>query len=351
MKQLITITFLLLSLTGFSQITPVIRTSTVEGVAPLAVFFDASETLHENKAINPFHDLHFQWNFGDLYSGVWDYKPASRNTSTGALTTHIFDRSGTFIIELEVSDLLGNRAIETIVIRVLNADKFYESTSVCFSTNNEFEGCPENAQKVIFEDGDISVANAFISDNRRLLFKRNDTIKVRKSLEIKNANNLTITSFGKIDSLNRKGISNNAPIFQLEKGNTVFEISNTDGTQQISSLIIQDLKIINTTNNSISNAIYCENYTQQNLFYQLEIDGFTSGINYNYENLVDSFYQQELFEKITVANCIIKNSAGQNHLINLNGKQISIVGNILENAQNSQSILYTTLLQKAIIYH
>jgi len=351
MNRLILILFLLTSISGFSQIEPVIRTSTVEGVAPLAVFFDARQTSHENQLINIFHDLHYQWNFGDLYSGIWDYKPAARTTANGVLTTHVFEKGGVYIVELEVSDLSGNSSIETIVINVLDADKYYESTSVCVSTNDDFEGCPENAQKVIFEDGDLSVANAFIGNNRRLLFRRNDTINVREILKIEQAKNLTIGAYGKVDSINQKGIINNAPVFQLKNGNTVFEVSSSDGTKQVSNLIIQDLKIINTEVDSISSAIFCENYTQQNLFYHLDIDGFTRGIHYNYEHLLDSFHQQELFEKVTVANCEIKNSKGAGDLIYINGKQIALLGNVIQNAQNAQSILKSSYLQNAVIAH
>ncbi|NJN77375.1 MAG: hypothetical protein HC803_02825 [Saprospiraceae bacterium] len=68
--------------------------------------------------------MNYQWNFGDVYSGIWDFKPCSRNTPTGVLTTHVFDSSGTFIIELEVSDFKGNSAIETLVIRVIHQNDF-----------------------------------------------------------------------------------------------------------------------------------------------------------------------------------------------------------------------------------
>ncbi|MEK6932370.1 MAG: hypothetical protein AABW56_01090, partial [Nanoarchaeota archaeon] len=43
--------------------------SKISGVAPLAVFFDATGTTHSDISIRPFHDLYYEWSFGDVGSG------------------------------------------------------------------------------------------------------------------------------------------------------------------------------------------------------------------------------------------------------------------------------------------
>lgn len=352
MKQLLLIfIFCCLWLNNFGQIQPNFRASVVEGVAPLTVFFDASQTTHDDDNVNIIHDLNYQWNFGDVYSGIWDFKPSSRNTPTGVLTTHVFDSSGTFIIELEVSDFKGNSAIETIVIRVISPEQYYESSTVCFSTNNDFEGCPENAQKVTFGDGDFSVAQAFVGDNRRLLFRNGDTILVNKPLYIKWAKNLTIGAFGAFRKKDEKGICQNQPVFINKKANQVIHISSPDGTQQASNIIITDLNIINQNIDSNTTAIYCQDHTNRNLLYRLTIDGFTNAVFYDFNNLMNKYHKQELFNEITLANCTITNAIGKGNLVTLSGKRSSILGCTLENAKQGQSVLNLPWMQQGVIMH
>ncbi|MFK7946336.1 MAG: T9SS type A sorting domain-containing protein [Saprospiraceae bacterium] len=352
MKRLLLIFFFCcLWLINFGQIQPNLRVSTVEGVAPLTVFFDATATTYDNQAINPIHDLNYQWNFGDVYSGLWDFKPASRNTPTGAIATHVFDSSGTYIVELEISDFKGNSTIETIVIRVLSPERFYESSTVCFSRDNDFEGCPENAQKVTFKDGDLSVAQAFVGDKRQLLFRNGDTVFVNKPLDIKWTNHLTIGNYGNCENKNAKEICSNAPVFVNEKSNTIIRISSPNGTQWASNLIIKDLKFINENTDSNTTAIFCQDYTKRNLLYRLEIDGFTHGIHYDMENLWDKFHKQELFDEIVIANCKIKNGVGAGNLVTLSGKQSAILGSTLSNAIQGQSVLHLPWMQQATITH
>ena len=352
MKRLLLIfIFCGLWLINFGQIRPNLRASVVEGVAPLTVFFDASQTTHEDNSINIFHDLNYQWNFGDVYSGIWDFKPSSRNTPTGILTTHIFDSVGTFIVELEVSDFKGNTAIETIVIRVIAPERFYESSTVCFSTTGNFQGCPENAQKVAFEDGDLSVAQAFVGDNRQLLFQNGDTILVNEPLTIKWAKNLSIGAFGECWESDGKGICKNPPVFINKKANQVIHISSPDGTQQASNIIINNLKFINQNLDSNTTAIFCQDYTNRNLLYRLTIDGFTNAIHYDFNNLINKYHKQELFDEITIANCKISNGVGEGNLVTLSGKRSAILGCTLENAQQSQSVLRLPWLQESVVMH
>lgn len=352
MRRLLLIFFFCsLWLINFGQIQPRLKVSTVEGVAPLTVFFDATSTTYDNQTINPLHDLNYQWNFGDIYSGIWNFKPASRNTPTGAMATHVFDSSGTFIVELEISDFKGNNAIETIVIRVFPTERFYESSTVCFSRNDDFTGCPDNAQKVTFRDGDLSVAQAFVGDKRQLLFKKGDTIFVNEPLQIKWANYLTIGSFGQCENINSKGISKNAPVLINKKAKNIIHISSPDGTQQASNLIIKDLKFVNQNIDRTTNAIFCQDYTRRNLLYRLEIDGFTHGIHYEMNNLWNEFHKQELFDEITIADCNIKNGVGKGNLVTLSGKRCAMTGNTLTNSTQAESVLHLPWLQQSTIAH
>src|SRR5688500_14792000 len=56
--------------------------SRTSGVAPLAVFFDASGTTSTDTS-RPFHDLEYRWGFDDPSSGTWTSSGASRNSARG----------------------------------------------------------------------------------------------------------------------------------------------------------------------------------------------------------------------------------------------------------------------------
>lgn len=74
-------------------VTPLVA-SHLSGVAPLAVFFDATATRAATTS-GPFHELDYQWNFGDLASGSWNRTPQmpslGRNSATGPLAAHVFE--------------------------------------------------------------------------------------------------------------------------------------------------------------------------------------------------------------------------------------------------------------------
>jgi hypothetical protein len=56
-------------------ITPGVALNRTSGVAPLAIFFDATETNHSSVTVNEFHDLHYRWDFGDSEAGKWTLRP------------------------------------------------------------------------------------------------------------------------------------------------------------------------------------------------------------------------------------------------------------------------------------
>ncbi|NJN77374.1 MAG: hypothetical protein HC803_02820 [Saprospiraceae bacterium] len=107
-----------------------------------------------------------------------------------------------------------------------------------------------------FNDKDLSVAQAFVGDNRQLLFRNGDTILVNEPLAIKWAKNLSIAAFGECWERNEKGICKNPPVFMNKKAKQVIHISSPDGTQQASNIIIKDLKFINQNTDSSTTAIF-----------------------------------------------------------------------------------------------
>ena len=333
------------------QINAKFLASTVEGVAPLAVFFDATKTTHTDQYVDIFHDLNYKWNFGDLNSGVWSFKPSSQNTATGPLTAHVFDSIGVFIVELEVSDHLGNADISTIVVRVNAPDKYYDSgKTICFSTTDNFDGCPEYAQKVKISGNDLKEVEAFVGNDHRLLFKRGDTITTTQTLNIKWVNNLTIGAFGEGTIINENGIYDNAPVFIANHGQEVFTISSPDGTRQAKNITIMDVHLIGVEA-ADRGGIYCGDYTQHNLLYRIHLSGYENAIWYDYKNIRDSIHKQELFDHLTLAKCWIERGEGATSLLNISGQRVAILGNDMEYANEVGHVLEMPWVQKGVLLH
>ena len=83
--------------------------SRITGVAPLAVFFDASATI-ATSTTRPFHDLGFSWNFGESTGpgiaawGVGARPTGSRNVATGPMAAHVYEAPGTYTVCVSITD-------------------------------------------------------------------------------------------------------------------------------------------------------------------------------------------------------------------------------------------------------
>src|SRR5712692_1457548 len=152
--------------------------SRLSGVAPLAVFFDATGTTTTVKT-RPFHDLEYRWDFGDPGSGNW--RPTdgsatgrSRNLATGPVATHVFESPGTYTIAMTALNGTNTASSSCVQITVQDpAAVFSGANTTCFSTSNNFTGCPAGARQIMTSDF-VQVAT-FGAANRRLLLRRGET--------------------------------------------------------------------------------------------------------------------------------------------------------------------------------
>lgn len=91
--------------------------SRLSGVAPLAVFFDATATT-ATATTRPFHDIEYKWNFGDpagspVNGTTWTNGSragaSSRNAATGPVAAHVFETPGTYTVALTAFDGTNTR--------------------------------------------------------------------------------------------------------------------------------------------------------------------------------------------------------------------------------------------------
>ncbi|HEX7069307.1 MAG TPA: FG-GAP-like repeat-containing protein [Rhodothermales bacterium] len=175
-------------LTGSSacgSVTPSFAASRTSGVAPLAVFFDATATT-ATATTNPFQDVEYRWAFGDPLGSpdpasgtTWKTGAqagvSSRNAAFGPVAAHVFERPGTYTVTLSAYD--GARTgTSTVQIIVSDPDAdFSGQKTVCFSNSTNFSGCPAGALTVSNSSDFSAAVSAYAQANRRLLFQRGGT--------------------------------------------------------------------------------------------------------------------------------------------------------------------------------
>jgi PKD repeat protein len=147
-----------------------LEASRTSGVAPLAVFFDATGNDLSTQA---FHERGYVWDFGDPSSGTWATTGRSKNAARGPFAAHTFETPGTYTVTAVVTDMRGSSRKRTATISVEDPDVvFAGKKTVCFSTGRDFSGCPSGAKKVTLNAFHEALTRA--KSGMRLLFKRGD---------------------------------------------------------------------------------------------------------------------------------------------------------------------------------
>lgn len=186
-------------------------TSRLSGVAPLAVFFDASETTATGTT-RPFHDLEFRWDFGDKIgavsnlsppvtgSGTWNTgsKPGvnSRNSATGPVTAHVYETPGTYFVLLNITDGTNSAANSCTQIVVQDPEVVFAATNTtCVARTTGFGGCPSGAQQVT-ETSFPAAISKYAKTGRRVLFKRGDVFDAATEARLTETGPGTVGAFG-----------------------------------------------------------------------------------------------------------------------------------------------------------
>jgi MYXO-CTERM domain-containing protein len=170
-----------------AEATASFTTSRTEGVAPLAVFFDARDSTCEGCAgvVDTWHDLAYRWNFGDADAGTWSVSGRSKNREIGPAAGHVFEQPGHYVVTLTVTDpVSGSIATTTHEIDVADPDQtFAGGNTICYRSSDSggFDGCPAGAgQKT------IASLNAVYSDcagaDHRCLLRRGDTFTAKSTI-------------------------------------------------------------------------------------------------------------------------------------------------------------------------
>jgi hypothetical protein len=181
----------------------------ISGVAPLAVFFDASSTT-AGLAARPFHDLEFRWHFGEAALPNWTYgRPgANKNVAMGPLAAHVFETPGTYNVCVTVTDGT-NLADGQIIINVEDPGSapgsgHFANSTICASTSGNFSGCPVTCTAAncrTTADFDDMINGAAFGNRgngtfKRILFRRGEIFTVSTAATLRGSGPGHIGAFG-----------------------------------------------------------------------------------------------------------------------------------------------------------
>ena len=242
--------------------------SRTSGVAPLAVFFDATGTTSP-LTTRPFHDIEYRWDFGDPTSGTWSRGStagvSSKNSATDAVAAHVFETPGTYPVTLTAFDGTNTDA-QTVQITVSGWDGATNGNTLYVGNTLPVKGLggvPNDPYSFVLASSDFgAVINTTAGGGKtykRILFNRGDTFNVNGIPSIMFNGPGIIGAYGS----GAKPIVRNAGI------NEMFEPGNK-ATPNVKDWRVMDLAFDGARSASAS-AIWNEAGIRQWLFLRLDI--------------------------------------------------------------------------------
>jgi len=327
----VTAEFALIS-TGGNAINLSLVAARSSGVAPLAVFFDASGTT-ANATTRPFHDLEFRWNFGDATAGTWNNgaRPgvSSKNSATGPVAAHVFETPGTYTVSVTATDGT-NVATTTTAITVQNPDTVFSGAkTICFSGSANYTDCPAGATQVNTSDFTAAVYD-HIAPNSRLLFHRGEVFTAASSARIDKNGPGIIGAYG-------AGV---APVVRMTSNVSTLVIS-SNSTPTLKDWRVMDLDFdgMNAFNSNADVAgIDAAGGFNQLLVLRMIIRNIFRGISASHWQLSPG---QNIYDEWAVVDSvvtpIVAGCNGCDWRVYITGKRTAILGNLLDNMDTGGS--------------
>jgi hypothetical protein len=332
------------------------------GVAPLAVFFDASGTTTTPATPRPFHDLGYGWNFGDSgpSAGSWSTgsRPgaSSKNTATGPVAAHVYETAGTYDVTLAITD--GTNTVSNACVRIAVLDPnvvFAGANTICFSQAGNFSEAPCNAAGVVQVAGPgltFGAAIAMAAPGKRLLFRRGE------SWDVPTAARLMANGPGIIGAY---GSAPAAPLVRATGNTTMLAISDAS-SPNISDWRVMDLEF-DGLNGGGANAVVGAGGASQITLLRMNIHDARFGIQFSESILTILGSPHALYDQIAIADSSIQNLNdggapvtcspiggfdGGNGMF-LQANQLAVLGNSVVDATQAEHLLRIQFADRAAI--
>ena len=329
--------------------------SRFNGVAPLAVFFDATGTVAPATK-RPFHDLEYRWDFGDptgSLSGTTTWNTGSRagvsslNSATGPVASHVFETPGKYIVTLSATDGTKTVSNNCAQIVVQNPDEVFSgANTICISTSGTFTGCPSGADTST-NPNFVTALSTNLATHKRILFRRGETFTAATSAAINVNGPGVIGAYG--------AISDPKPIVQMTSNVAILNLS-SGSTHNIKDWRIIDLDFdgratLGTIGIDTAGGI------KQVLILNMHIHDIGEGIKFNHDILTYWYTRGDptitMFDEMAVVGSTISGypglTTGSRMIVSAN--RLSIQGNTIGNelATMGNHVLRIQHMEKGVI--
>ena len=338
------------------------------GVAPLAVFFDASGTTDIGVTTRPFHDLEYTWSFGDPSSGTWasGAQPgvSSKNSATGPVAAHVFETPGTYTVTLTAFDGT-NSATTTTTITVQDPNTVFAGTNtICIGSNTTpvagANGCPTGAT-VVVESNFATIVNTYALTNRRVLLKRGDTFTAPTTGAITRTGPGILGAYG----------SGAAPKVQTTNYDMTILRLSSQSTPDISDWRVMDLEIDGslvpdagasycTISPPPADPSQCNNVVgvggamKQTTFLRFSIHDTRNGFQFG-DTTLDWWNNNGnpghvAYDQVAIVDSSVLHSIGGGGVgVAFSGNRISMLGNIVDDTMRIEHVVRIFYLNKGVI--
>ena len=289
-----------------------LHASRTRGVAPLAVYFSTAGTTSA-KFPRVFHHLTYQWDFRDVSS--------RQPRATGPIAAHVFERPGTFDVELTVRQPDGAMRRVTTRVEVLDPDvAFSGQRTVCVSVRGDFTGAPTGARHLKTDSFDTAMKE--FRAGRRLLFRRGETFVSAKSHLLRTQSLAVLGAFGRVASMDARRIAANSPRIRIAK--PVLKVEGSD-------LTVMDLQFESA---GAGEVIQATDTTRRFLFLRLATSGFDSPFVLSHD--VVEYWKSAAHDQMFFVDCRIENfrSVG----IYNGGERLVFLGNRIAGSRTTHTL-------------
>jgi hypothetical protein len=329
--------------------------SRVSGVAPLAVFFDGSASTAVGTG-KPFHDLDYQWSFGESGLGNWGTgaraSAISRNLDSGPMAAHVFESPGTYTVTLTATDG-SNVGSSTMQVTVTDPEIVFVANTACISVAGNFTGCPSGATHITSSDySGVINGNATV---RRFLFNRGETFTAAGQAKEMRSGPGLIGAYG----------SGAAPRWQLTAGKTGLTLADPS-TPTISDWRVMDIEIDGQGQNT--NGVSAAGSINQVLLLRVNIHNTHNGMLFDV-SLLDYYNGSQggnrglpMWDQLAIVDSrvntiyggvgISQNGAAAGYYGGyISASQFTFMGNNFDNVNGGEHVLRTPYVGRGVISH
>ncbi|MBI5658008.1 MAG: right-handed parallel beta-helix repeat-containing protein [Nitrosomonadales bacterium] len=325
--------------------------------------------------------MEYRWDFGDplgspVSGTAWNTGSnpgaSSRNSATGPVAAHVYERPGTYTVTLDVTD--GANTVTNSCIRITVQDPdllFSGANTICVAATQPppggWDGCPAGAMQVVQPDFASAVGNrvnpaaGHAKTGKRVLFRRGDTFTASTTAAIIRNGPGIVGAFG----TNAQIAADVKPKVQMTANGNILNLSSAT-TAGISDWRVMDLELDGmsypTSPKTETRGIAASGGINQVTLLRALIRNTTTGIAFspagldflnNYTN--PDYHGHVMWDQIAVADSSILNTVTAKPPggvgFGMSARRASVLGSIVDDTTLAGTSFRVFYMNKGVISH